>query len=209
MFVALNVLHVLVCAIVVMPCQFDEAGDLYVGNDIALNIRAAEDGAVSRIDGGAGLPYANISSIVTSVSSPPGGASQLWLGTDMGIVVRSSDPAADPEWRYLYGPRWHPGKSVSALEAVTEAGGVSSTTVFAATDGGVVFIEQQLWTLARKAKVMQAALARHDRHGLTAECTLSSPGNISGCLNGEGNGARPPRPESFVCYFTTTTQICP
>jgi hypothetical protein len=48
------------------------------------------------------------------------------------------------------------------------------------------FVPPQLWTLEKKAGVMQAALARHDRHGLTAECTLPSPGNITDCLNGNG-----------------------
>lgn len=114
-----------------------EKGDLYVGNDIALNVRAA-DGSVDRIDGDGGLPYANISAILTTVSSPIGGTGQLWLGTDLGLAIRSSDPDADPVWRYLFGPRWHPGKSVTALAAA------SGTTVFAATDGGVVWLEQQV-----------------------------------------------------------------
>jgi hypothetical protein len=61
-------------------------------------------------------------------------------------------------------------------------------TIFAATDGGVVFLEQQVWTLEKKAAAMQAALARHDRHGLTAECSLPSPGNITDCFNGNGQG---------------------
>ena len=50
--------------------------------------------------------------------------SQLWLGTDMGLVMRSSDAQAaaksGAEWRYLYGPRYHPvvpgpRQSVTAL----------------------------------------------------------------------------------------------
>ena len=167
----------------VRSMALDAAGNLYVGNNIALNFRAAVDGSVSRIAGEQGLPYANISAIVTTASEPAAPHhAQLWLGTDMGVAVRSSDPAADPEWRYLYGPRWHPGKSVTALVADK----TSAHTVFAATDGGVVFLEQQLWTLSKKAALMQAALARHDRHGLTAECGLPSPGNITDCLDGRG-----------------------
>jgi hypothetical protein len=164
---------------------FDQKqGDLYVGNNIALNVRAGNDGGVVRIAGEAGLPYANISAILTTVTAPESEFDQLWLGTDMGIVLRSSDPEADPPWRYLYGPRWHPGKAVTALAA--DRSSAVDGTVFAATDGGVVWLEQQMWTLARKATVMQAALARHDRHGLTAECSLPSPGNITDCLNGNG-----------------------
>jgi hypothetical protein len=41
--------------------------------------------------------------------------------------------------------------------------------MFAATDGGVVWLEQQVYTLEKKAAVMQATLPRHDRHG-TAIC---------------------------------------
>jgi len=59
------------------PRQFDAAGDLYVGNNIALNIRAAVDGAVARIDGDGGLPYANISEILTTVVDPLGGEMTL------------------------------------------------------------------------------------------------------------------------------------
>ena len=169
----------------VSTMALDAAGDLYVGNDIALNVRAASDGGVTRIAGEQGLPYANITQILTGVTDPVGGSAQLWLGTAMGLAIRSSDPAADPPWRYLYGPRWHPGKAVTALVADKTVGSPAGT-VFAATDAGVVFLEQQLWTLEKKAAVMQAALARHDRHGLTAECALPSPGNLSDCDNGRG-----------------------
>eukprot|EP01051_Picozoa_sp_SAG22_P008563 SAG22_NODE_660_length_8069_cov_7.799951_5_plen_670_part_00 len=167
----------------VRSMALDRTGNLYVGNNIALNVRTAVDGSVSRVAGEQGLPYANITAIVTTVSEPAAPHhEQLWLGTEMGVAVRSSDPAADPEWRYLFGPRWHPGKSVTALAEDK----TSAHTVFAATDGGVVFLEQQLWTLAKKAELMQSALARHDRHGLTAECRLPSPGNITDCFGGRG-----------------------
>ena len=167
----------------VRSMALDRTGNLYVGNNIALNVRTAVDGSVSRVAGEQGLPYANITAIVTTVSEPAvPHHEQLWLGTEMGVAVRSSDPAADPEWRYLFGPRWHPGTSVTALAEDQ----TSAHTVFAATDGGVVFLEQQLWTLAKKAELMQAALARHDRHGLTAECGLPSPGNITDCFGGRG-----------------------
>jgi hypothetical protein len=53
-------------------------GDLYVGADIALNIRSASDGeAVTRVAGADGLPYANISTIVTAVTEPLSGAYSL------------------------------------------------------------------------------------------------------------------------------------
>ena len=88
------------------------------------------------------------------------GTPQLWLGTDLGIVLRSTDPNADPPWRYLYGPRWHPGRSITALVAdkrplmksdLAATAGTSTGTIFAATDGGLVFLELQVWTLEKKA----------------------------------------------------------
>lgn len=205
----------------VRSMAFDaETADLYVGNDIALNVRSGGGGGVSRIDGTHGLPYANITSIVTSIRdpTPPAPATsstsrlpsvqlakQVWLGTDAGIVVRTTrvhppTPAptlahapaaaaagtASVDWKYLYGPRWHPGKRVSTL--IADGGARVDGTVFAATDGGVVWLEQQLWTLQDKAAALQEALVRHSRHGLVSECGLPSFGNVTApnCLDGKG-----------------------
>ena len=53
--------------------------------------------------------------------------------------------------RYLFGPRWHPGEAITdlAIHPETSTGAdVLPAVVVAATDGGVVFLEQQIWTLA-------------------------------------------------------------
>jgi len=92
----------------VTALEFDEpSGDLYAGNDIALNIRAAASGAWSRVSGDMGLPMANITSLAAT-HDPVSGAAQRWVGTARGVAVWSSDKDQDPPWRYLYGPRWHP-----------------------------------------------------------------------------------------------------
>ena len=63
--------------------------------------------------------------------------------------------------------------------------------VCVATDHGMVWLEQQTFTLATKAALMQAMLPRHDRHGLVAGCALSSFGNTSiplRCVDDDNNG---------------------
>lgn len=184
----------------VTALAFDNtSGDLYAGNDIALNIRSAKNRSWGRISGDAGLPYANITALLPAIVDPVSGATQRWIGTQMGLMMHSTDPAADPPWRYFYGPRWHPGRRVTAMAAVRTSSptvaadlhrSASALTVFAATDGGVVWFEQQQWTLARKAAMMQTKLVRHDRHALVAGCGLPSFGNTSTtlCTDDDNNG---------------------
>ena len=169
----------------VTALAFDTDSTLLAGNDVALNLRHARNGSWGRICGDDGLPYANITAIATGGRDPISGAKQLWLGTAMGLVVKSADPSADPQYRYLFGPRYHPGERVTAMALSTDGAGV-----IAATDGGVVWLTQEPWTLARKAALMQAKLARHDRHGLVAGCSLPGYGNTSAshCTDDDNNG---------------------
>jgi hypothetical protein len=168
----------------VTALAFTDNGDLYVGNDIALNIRWASSGVWSRVSGDMGLPMGNITALAVDVRSPLNRAAQRWIGTSRGLAIWSTDPNADPAWHYLYGPRWHPGRRVTAMASV--AGG----SVCAATDGGVVWLQQQTFTLAKKAEAMQAKLARHNRHGLVAGCALRTFGNTSHpkCIDDDNNG---------------------
>ena len=133
----------------VTALEFDASGDLYAGNDIALNIHSAASETWTRVSGDMGLPMANITSLVTT-HDPLSGAMQRWVGTARGLAVWSADPAADPPWRYLYGPRWHPGRRVTAMAALP--GGV----VCVATDGGVVWLEQHYARLVQlEATIMR------------------------------------------------------
>lgn len=168
----------------VTALAFVDNGDLYAGNDIALNIWSATSGAWSRVSGDMGLPVGNITDLVVDMRDPVTKAGQRWIGTSRGIAIWSTDPDADPTWQYLYGPRWHPGRRVSAMESMTDG------SVCVATDGGVVWLEQQAFTLAKKAEAMQAKLARHERHGLVAGCALRSFGNTSHpqCIDDDNNG---------------------
>jgi hypothetical protein len=164
---------------------FDNNGTLLAGNDVALNFRHAQNGSWGRISGDAGLPFANITAIVTGSRDPITGARQLWLGTAMGLVLQSADPAADPPFHYLFGPRYHAGTRVTAMALLADG-----TGVVAATDGGVAWLTQESFTLARKAVLMQQKLVRHDRHGLVAGCALPGYGNISTshCSDDDNNG---------------------
>ena len=41
----------------------------------------------------------------------------------------------------------------------------------------------QMWTLEQKAEYMEAVQARHNRYGLSAECSLAAFGDIPSCVN--------------------------
>ena len=65
---------------------------------------------------------------------------------------------------------------------------VDGDSVVVVTEAGVTWLEQQEWTLARKAAVYEKVLAsRHDRHGMTAECKMSAFGNLSSCVGGDSD----------------------
>jgi hypothetical protein len=51
------------------------------------------------------MSHAALQAIIpaSTLSDPISETGQLWLGTAMGVVMRSDDPAADPPWRYFYG----------------------------------------------------------------------------------------------------------
>lgn len=175
---------------------FDSAGVLYIGNPTCLNVRFT-NASVTRIAGLEGLPYGNISSI--SVGFDAAGRTIVWIGTSMGLI--RYDPSGDRDvlgdaFQYFYGPRWHPGAAVLRVAAgasgapVPAAGAVlgtpgaksvASPVLVAVTDGGLVALAEQPWTLAAKAEFMDAIRARHDRHGLVAECYFNSFGNLSSC----------------------------
>lgn len=78
---------------------FGPDGTLYIGNAVCLNLRFA-NGTYSRIDGAAGLPAANITSIAidtrTLAETPPRDPTlpRVWIGTLSGAIL--FDPAVQP-----------------------------------------------------------------------------------------------------------------
>lgn len=74
-------------------------GTLYIGNAVCLNLRFP-NGTYARIDGPAGLPAANITSLAldtrTLVETPPRDPSlpRIWIGTLTGAIL--FDPSVDP-----------------------------------------------------------------------------------------------------------------
>ena len=140
----------------VAAMAFDPADQtVLLGTEAALNT-IAPTLRLTRTDGRHGLPYGNITAFAsrTTTDSTMGALAtaetQLWAGTRKGLMVFQQ--SGDPQWRYLYGPRWHPGHAIEdlAVHAGSQDGAVPATVV-AATDGGVVFLEEQLWTLAVSA----------------------------------------------------------
>ena len=173
----------------------DESGALFIGTASALNVRAL-DGTITRragVDAGDDLPCANMSSLALSAhplwrkaaadeaEDEAASHAQLWIGCDRGLAVAdilSSGQPAPGSFRYLNGPRWHPGERVVAL-AVVGSSGVPA--VVALTDVGFSLLAQELWTLEQKAVHYESILSRHHRHNLVADCHLPSEGDLSSC----------------------------
>lgn len=162
---------------------FDTAGRLYVANPTCLNVRA-RNGSFTRVSGLHGLPYNHLRAVAVGTGTTKH-EQQVWMASDMGASLWNRFAGAPNEWRYFYGPRYHPGTVI--LDVATRG----DFTVFA-TDGGVAVIEDQQWTLAQKAAHFETIQARHFRTvgppgltgGLTAGCNLQAFGNYSTCTNG-------------------------
>ncbi len=150
---------------------------LFVGTRLAeLSTRSA-GGAYTRIGRDQGLPVGNVTALLPSVHR---GAGQLWVGTTRGVALWQ--PSYDPPWRYLGGPRWLVGDSVRSLALVGSA-------VVVVTDGGITWLDQEEWTLARKASHYEGLLtSRHDRHGMTSECSTAAFGAVEAqCVMGDSD----------------------
>jgi hypothetical protein len=203
-------------AISALEYDAQTSGVLFIGTASALNMRAL-DGTITRRAGARAsddLPCAKMSSLALtanplwkSAAAEETGAcsaspAQLWIGCDRGLAVAdilSSGQPAEGSFRYLNGPRWHPGVRVNDLAALggssrsrsrsrsrsSQAGAVP--TVVALTDGGVSLLRQELWTLEQKAGHYEAILTRHHRHQLVADCHLSSEGDLTTCAKTSGD----------------------
>ena len=135
---------------------------LYIGTPSALSIRSHARG-YQRIAEEHGLPLPNVTALAHSSYR---GVAALWVGTPSGLALWTPSALdAVERWRYLAGPRWLVGEAVRAVVVVN-----ASTAVL--TESGVTWLTFEEWTLARKAAGYDQMLARHDRHGLTAECKL-------------------------------------
>ena len=76
-------------------------------------------------------------------------------------------------------------------------------SVVVATEAGVTWLEQQEWTLARKAAEFEKILvSRHDRHGMTAECKMSGFGNLSSCISGDSDNNGQSHDTSMASHMT-------
>eukprot|EP00041_Stephanoeca_diplocostata_P038771 m.1553094 g.1553094 ORF g.1553094 m.1553094 type:complete len:862 (+) comp25268_c1_seq3:151-2736(+) len=188
------------------------SSDVFIGTPVCLNMRDV-NGAFARVGADQGLPVGNITALAFALDSTPStqqgstqsrttksSAPQLWIGTSIGVAVRSAplnvanmtSPVrgfAQQQWRYLHGPRWLAGNAVAALTVVPRARG--GDTIVVVHENGMTFLHQQQWTLARKAAVFdKIALQRHNRHGMSAECLFDSFGKLDGCvqMDSDNNG---------------------
>ena len=139
-------------------------GDLLIGNPACLNVLSGSKRTFDRIGGDEGLPFGNVTVVL------PADDASVFIGTTMGLILWERNQRT---WRYFYGDRYIVGDHVEAIA-------VEGSAVVVVTKKGVTFLEKQMWTLAKKAAHFEDVLVkRHQRHGLTAECSLSSFGNLS------------------------------
>eukprot|EP00039_Didymoeca_costata_P020083 m.340007 g.340007 ORF g.340007 m.340007 type:complete len:864 (+) comp19079_c0_seq1:208-2799(+) len=163
--------------------NYNGDGTLFIGNKIALNTYNRESGSYARVTGLQGLPYNDITALHTAYSSIDR-ERQLWIGTGKGFAVYNPEDK-DSRWRYLYGPRWHPGSAVVSMASFSLlTADLNYSIVASATDGGLVLFHQQRWTLSKKAEWMEVYTARHNRNNLISDCQLQSYGDTLGpCKN--------------------------
>jgi hypothetical protein len=136
------------------------------------------NGTFYRVEGyHGGLPQQNLTCGAHSIS----GSNTIWMGSEQGVMVLNPDWS----WKYLYGPRWLPGKgfsqgmNVSAV-AVGMVGPAGDDVALVATDGGISLIRHVSWTLQDKAAHMQRIReARHNRHGLCTNVRLTEFGDVA------------------------------
>eukprot|EP00050_Salpingoeca_kvevrii_P011097 m.12660 g.12660 ORF g.12660 m.12660 type:complete len:765 (-) comp3253_c0_seq1:54-2348(-) len=143
---------------------------LLVGNVLGVNARFP-NGSVSRIDWSDGLPYNTTTALAVDERG------DLWVGFAKGAARRDH---ATGDWQYFFGLRWLADEQsyVTGIAALPN----SNWTVIA-TVQGASFLHAEEWTLAKKAAHYEEILKRHDRHGLVAECDLTSLGDVSTCTN--------------------------
>jgi hypothetical protein len=146
--------------------DYDSLGSLWIGTAVAVDVWW-DNLTLSRFGGLEGLPFANITSVITSDT-------EIWFGTASGVVRRDSEG----EWWYYFGSRWHPGTSVLSIGL---RGSISSGILeaFIATDEGLAIIQIDFnYTLAQKAEWYQSLIEPYfNRYGLVADVGLLEFGN--------------------------------
>lgn len=163
----------------------DDDGTLYVGTETAINIRAP-NGTVSRLDYQRGVPMNNTQIVAIEPNTQALLAASPKAFMRRAPSLKESPGEAMPgQWQYYHGPRYLLGDSQVSLVDVTH----DNQTVVV-TDGGIVILEWQWWTLAQKAAHYEDILDRHIRHGMVSDCSLKEFGNASSCTNGpsDNNG---------------------
>ena len=186
-------------------------GTLFVATPQALNVRYANR-TVVRVAGLQGLVVGNLTSVAVgtaqevdqrSAALAGGGGQSTWqlvLGSTQGSATvqlggaPSSNPGTWTNWRFFNGPRYLPtlsaargavGNAVARVVAGQWSPGadqwVSSPLIV--TTAGLSALAPQVWTLAKKAAAMEVIQARHNRHGMTSDCSLLEFGNFTSCTN--------------------------
>ena len=124
-----------------------------IANDVA-TAQLFRNGTLQRSKGieGKRLPQ---HFLTTAAAGPPrldgNHAPDVWFGSGKGVVLRRGD--GPDRWKYLYGPRWLPGKGFDAgMTCWALAVNASDGSALVVTDGGLSLIRRlNSFTLADKA----------------------------------------------------------
>jgi hypothetical protein len=109
---------------------------------------------------------------VTAAAAASDGA--VWLGTTQGLMRLDVAAPERDRRQFLAGRRYLPDDRV--VQVVPDAAG----GVWARTATGVSHLELRPLTLAQKADHFEQRIrARHDRHGLVADCHLKTAGDTA------------------------------
>jgi hypothetical protein len=134
-------------------------------------VRRHSDGSLNPYSSAARLPYDEIT--VIAYERP----SVVWIGTKRGLIIHDMPTQ---KISYLAGQRWLPDDHVTGIGFESDPKGYYLNPVWIETPKGFSRIEYKEMTLAEKSKAfIERVRARHVRHGLTADSTLQTPGDLS------------------------------
>jgi hypothetical protein len=159
--------------------------DVWIGNSQSIavdkvNRQFTRIGGILDNEGyGTGLPYNNVSCIVTHDET-----NDIWIGTSKGAIRYNTKTV---EWHYYYGNRWIVGESVKSITIRKHSSNKYSAWIATGTGLSEIVIDAN-WTLDQKQSYYQSLMyPNHDREGLIESCQLPSYGNLSTCTPGSAD----------------------
>jgi hypothetical protein len=173
--------------------QFMEDGALALVMPDSVYVQDPDLRTYERIGTRSGLPYNDTKAVTAGrvmVPNSDGHMRKVWTGTPAGAIridqnINNSCIMCRQEqrsFRYFFGSRWLPTQTAvpSTNSVLFASASFSGNDVWLLTAQGLSQISVVNMTLAQKAAHYQAMVyPRHDRFGLTSECSLKEFGNLN------------------------------